>query len=175
MAPDVPASSQATIAPPTNDNAPGHAPVAILLRDAIPPYTFVSPDPGDVLRKFGKLSLGQDERVTTGMHSEVLKYEANGLNMESVLYFDETKTGKRPAVLVFPEAYGLSAHAKEKAERLAELGYVTLASDLYGEGKNANTLDEALAFVGPMLKESVDQPGLCGSRAEGADRPARSG
>jgi dienelactone hydrolase len=51
------------------------------------------------------------------------------------LYFDETKTGKRPAVLVFPEAYGLSAHAKEKAQRLAELGYVTLASDLYGEGK----------------------------------------
>jgi dienelactone hydrolase len=87
------------------------------------------------------------------MHTEVLKYEANGLNMESVLYFDETKTGKRPAVLVFPEAYGLSPHAKEKAQRLAELGYVTLASDLYGEGKNASTLEEAMAFVGPMLKD----------------------
>ena len=87
------------------------------------------------------------------MHTEVLKYEANGLNMESVLYFDETKTGKRPAVLVFPEAYGLSAHAKEKAQRLAELGYVTLASDLYGGGKNASTLEEAMAFVGPMLKD----------------------
>ena len=48
------------------------------------------------------------------MHTEVLKYEANGLSMESVLYFDKTKTGKRPVVLVFPEAYGLSAHAKEK-------------------------------------------------------------
>jgi dienelactone hydrolase len=89
------------------------------------------------------------------MHSEVLKYEFNGLNMESVLYFDETKTGKRPAVLVFPEAYGLSAHAKEKAQRLAALGYVTLASDLYGEGKNASTLEEALAFVGPMLKDPL--------------------
>lgn len=87
------------------------------------------------------------------MHSEVLKYEANGLNMESVLYFDETKTGKRPAILVFPEAYGLSEHAKEKAQRLAALGYVTLASDLYGEGKNASTLEEAMAFVGPMLKD----------------------
>jgi dienelactone hydrolase len=89
------------------------------------------------------------------MHTEVLKYEANGLNMESVLYFDETKTGRRPAVLVFPEAYGLSAHAKEKAQRLAELGYVTLASDLYGEGKNASTLEEAMAFVGPMLKDPL--------------------
>jgi hypothetical protein len=27
------------------------------------------------------------------MHSEVLKYEANGLSMESVLYFDKTTTG----------------------------------------------------------------------------------
>ena len=89
------------------------------------------------------------------MHTEVLKYEFNGLNMESVLYFDETKTGKRPAVLVFPEAYGLSAHAKEKAQRLAAIGYVTLASDLYGEGKNAGTLEEAMAFVGPMLKDPL--------------------
>ena len=94
------------------------------------------------------------------MHSEVLKYEANGLSMESVLYFDKTKTGKRPAVLVFPEAYGLSAHAKEKAQRLAELGYVTLASDLYGEGKNASTLDEAMAFVGPRLKDPLSR-GRC--------------
>ena len=53
------------------------------------------------------------------MRTEVLKYEANGLNMESVLSFDETKTGKRPAVLVFPEAFGLSSHAKEKAQRLS--------------------------------------------------------
>ena len=87
------------------------------------------------------------------MHTEILKYEANGLNMESILYCDESETGKRPAVLVFPEAYGLSAHAKEKAQRLAQLGYVTLASDLYGGGKNASTLEEAMAFVGPMLKD----------------------
>ncbi len=71
------------------------------------------------------------------------------------MYFDEAKTGKRPAVLVFPEAYGLSMHAKEKAQRLAELGYVTLASDLYGRGRNAGTLEEAMAFVGPMLKDPL--------------------
>lgn len=87
------------------------------------------------------------------MHSEVLKYEANGLNLESVLYFDETKTGKRPAVLVFPEGFGLSEHSKEKAKRLAELGYVTLANDLYGDGKNVDTLDEVMAFVGPLVQD----------------------
>lgn len=87
------------------------------------------------------------------MHSEVLKYEVNGLKMESVLYFDETKTGKRPAVLVFPEAFGLSEHTKEKAKRLAELGYVTLANDLFGEGKTVSTMDEVMGFVGPMMQD----------------------
>jgi len=85
------------------------------------------------------------------MHSEVLKYEVNGLDMESVLYFDETKTGKRPGVVVFPEGFGISKHSHEKAQRLAALGYVTLVSDLYGEGKNVDTLAEVMAFVGPLM------------------------
>jgi dienelactone hydrolase len=87
------------------------------------------------------------------MKSEVLKYQVNGLNMESVLYFDETKTGKRPAVLVFPEAFGLSEHTKEKAQRLAELGDVALANDLFGESKTVSTMDEVMGFVGPMMKD----------------------
>jgi dienelactone hydrolase len=87
------------------------------------------------------------------MHSEVVKYEVNGLKMESVLYFDETKTGKRPAVIVFPEAFGLSEHSKEKAQRLAELGYVALASDLFGEGKTVSSLEEVMAFIQPLQQQ----------------------
>ncbi len=89
------------------------------------------------------------------MRSEVLKYDVNGLHMESVLYYDERKTGKRPAVLVFPEAFGLGEHAKEKARRVAELGYVALASDLFGEGKTVEGLDEAMAFIGPLLQDPL--------------------
>ena len=104
------------------------------------------------------------------MHSEILKYEINGLNMESVLYFDETKTGKRPAVVLFPEGFGLSPHAKEKAQRLAELGYVVLASDLYGESKTVSTLDEVMTFVGALTSNSAENSRLCGSWPEGVDR-----
>jgi dienelactone hydrolase len=38
-------------------------------------------------------------------------------------------------VLVFPEAFGLDAHAVSRAERLAALGYVAIACDLHGEGR----------------------------------------
>jgi dienelactone hydrolase len=87
------------------------------------------------------------------MHSEVLKYDTNGLQMESHLYLDPAKTGKRPGVLVFPEGFGLSGHTKEKAQRLAELGYVTLANDLFGNGKTVETMEELSAFIGPMMQK----------------------
>jgi dienelactone hydrolase len=86
------------------------------------------------------------------MHSEILKYDANGRHMESHLYFDPDKTGKRPGILVFPEAFGLSEHTKEKAQRLAELGYVTLANDLFGEGKTASSMEQVMSFVEPMMQ-----------------------
>lgn len=89
------------------------------------------------------------------MHSEIVKYQVNGRDMESVLFFDESRTGKRPAILVFPEAFGLSEHTKERARRLAELGYVTLASDLFGEGKTVSSMDEVMGFVGPMMQDPM--------------------
>jgi dienelactone hydrolase len=70
------------------------------------------------------------------MKTEDVRYEADGLTMIGHLAWDETRTGKRPGVLVFPEAFGLGEHAMERAERLAsELGYVALACDLHGERK----------------------------------------
>src|SRR3569833_3177473 len=70
------------------------------------------------------------------MKTEDIRYEADGLTMIGHLAWDETKAGRRPGVLVFPEAFGLGEHAMERAERLAsELGYVALACDLHGERK----------------------------------------
>ena len=43
-----------------------------------------------------------------------------------------------------PEAFGLGAQAKRRAERLAELGYVALAGDPYGDGLQLSDLQEAI-------------------------------
>ncbi|QRG07239.1 dienelactone hydrolase family protein [Xanthobacter dioxanivorans] len=70
------------------------------------------------------------------MKTEELCYEADGLSMIGHLAWDETATTPRPAVLVFPEAFGLGAHAKARAERIvSEFGYVALACDLHGDQK----------------------------------------
>ncbi|MBW8910571.1 MAG: dienelactone hydrolase family protein [Sphingomonas sp.] len=85
------------------------------------------------------------------MHGEILRYEADGLQMESQLYVDPSFTGVRPGVLVFPEALGLGEHAKSRAQRLAALGYVALACDLYGGGEVINDFDTIMAELGVLL------------------------
>jgi dienelactone hydrolase len=96
------------------------------------------------------------------MHTEVLSYEADGLLMQSHLYFEDGASG-RPGILVFPEAFGLSQHAKTQAERLAGLGYVTLACDLHGEGK----LFSDLKSVSGILERLRNEPAHIRARAKG--------
>jgi dienelactone hydrolase len=42
--------------------------------------------------------------------------------------------GPHPGVLVMPDARGMTELAKRKAQELASLGYVALATDFYGDG-----------------------------------------
>ncbi|HYY31845.1 MAG TPA: dienelactone hydrolase family protein [Chthoniobacterales bacterium] len=96
------------------------------------------------------------------MHTEVVTYEADGLSMRGHLYVDGGGSG-RPGVLVFPEAFGLSEHAKLQAERLAHLGYVSLACDLHGEGELMSDREGALTIV----RELRNDPARIRARAIG--------
>lgn len=87
------------------------------------------------------------------MRTEILTYEADGLQMQSHLYLDDSAQGRRPGVLVFPEAFGLGEHAKSRAERLAALGYVALACDLHGEGVTHDDLDAVIGIIQPLRQQ----------------------
>src|SRR5919199_2891195 len=89
------------------------------------------------------------------MSTETLTYEADGLHMVSRLYYDGRGGEARPGVLVFPEAFGLGEHAKSRAERLAEMGYVALACDLHGEGRIHNELKEVMALIEPLRADPL--------------------
>jgi len=78
------------------------------------------------------------------MKTEKLEYRDSDVTLRGFLAFDDQKSGRRPGVLVMPEAFGLGAQAKRRAERLAELGYVALAGDPYGDGLQLNDLQEAI-------------------------------
>ena len=78
------------------------------------------------------------------MKTETIEYRDGEVNLRGFLAYDERKPGRRPGVLVMPEAFGLGPQAKRRAERLAELGYVALAGDPYGDGLQVNDLQEAI-------------------------------
>lgn len=86
------------------------------------------------------------------MIQQMLTYEADGLTMQSQLFF-EPGASPRAGVLVFPEAFGLSEHAIGKAKRLASMGYVALACDLHGGAMIENDLQAAIGLLQPLFAD----------------------
>ncbi len=98
------------------------------------------------------------------MNSKTIEYTNGKIKFVGKLFWDAMQTGKRPGVVVFPEAFGLGAHACQRAEQLAQLGYVALAADPHGEGRIYN----GLASVGPAIQALYADRAEWRSRAQAA-------
>ena len=69
-----------------------------------------------------------------GIISEAVAYQYGEAQLNGELFWDRVGSGKRPGVLVVHGGAGLDDHAKGRARRIAELGFVAFACDMYGEG-----------------------------------------
>lgn len=86
--------------------------------------------------------------VQAGTHGESVEYVSDDITLKGYLAYNEDKTDeKSPGVLVVHEWWGHNAYARKRADMLAEMGYVALAVDMYGEGKQASHPDKASDFV----------------------------
>jgi len=65
-------------------------------------------------------------------------YNDGDTQLRGLLAWDPNSPGPRPGILVVHGGAGLDDHAKGRARRLAELGYVAFACDMYGEGVSGN-------------------------------------
>ncbi|MEJ1221870.1 dienelactone hydrolase family protein [Sediminicola sp. 1XM1-17] len=84
-----------------------------------------------------------------------VSYTANETEMKGYIAYDENKKGKRPGVIVVHEWWGHNDYTRERADMLAELGYVALAVDMYGDGKQAQHPEDAGKFSG-MVMQNID-------------------
>ena len=87
------------------------------------------------------------------MASEIVTYRGSGLNLRSELYLP-AGSGRKSAVLVFPDVFGLGDHVRERAERLAKLGHAALACDIHGEGKLFDKIDAAIENLQPLYDDA---------------------
>jgi len=86
------------------------------------------------------------------MKGQSVEYSAQGTALKGYLAYDDGQEGRRPGVLVVHEWWGLNDYARKRADMLAELGYVALAVDMYGHGKQATHPEDAQKFSSEVMK-----------------------
>jgi dienelactone hydrolase len=109
-------------------------------------------------------SMVQTSSLASTIREETVTYSAGGVTFKGYLAYDGNIKGKRPAILVVHEWWGLTDYPKMRARELAELGYIALAVDLFGDGKVAVNPKEAQEFTTPFYKD----PQLAKTRLDAA-------
>lgn len=87
------------------------------------------------------------------LKEENTTFTVDGKIFKAYMVYDQNIKGKRPGVLVVPEWWGLNEYPKKRARQLAELGYIALAVDMYGDGKIAENPKEAQETATPFYKD----------------------
>lgn len=87
------------------------------------------------------------------IQTQELDYTQNGTTLKGYLAYDDAVKGKRPGILVVHEWWGHNEHARDRARKLAEIGYTALAVDMYGNGKTADHPKKAGEFMNAAFKD----------------------
>ena len=90
---------------------------------------------------------------SSGIREETISFGTDGANLQAYVVYNDSVKGRRPAVIVIPEWWGLNDYPKMRARMLEKLGYVAMALDLYGDGKVADTPDSAKAYTAPFYAD----------------------
>ena len=91
--------------------------------------------------------------VTAAVKTEVVQYQQGNTILEGYLAWDDAIQGRRPGVLAVHEWTGLGDYAKGRARKLAEMGYLAFAADIYGKGVRPRAPQEAGAEAGKYKKD----------------------
>jgi len=103
-------------------------------------------------------------KVKPMLKEEVITYISEGVTLKGFVVYDESQLGKRPAILVVHEWWGLNDYAKNRARQLAALGYIAMAVDMYGDGNVALNPQQAQEMATPFYQN----PQLAKTRLDAA-------
>jgi dienelactone hydrolase len=73
--------------------------------------------------------------------------------LEAFFAVDDARTGRRPAVLINHTWVGRDEFVAGKAKKLAELGYVGFAVDMYGKGVLGSGPEENMKLMQPFMTD----------------------
>jgi dienelactone hydrolase len=87
------------------------------------------------------------------LKTEYLDYKDGAVTCEAYVAYDDAKKAKGPGVLVSHAWAGQGEFERAKAEKLAGLGYVGFALDLYGSGKRGGSMEENAKLMQPFVDD----------------------
>jgi dienelactone hydrolase len=90
--------------------------------------------------------------ATPAIGTEEVTYKTDKTVMKGFLAYPDDGA-RHPGVLVVHEWWGHNEYTRTRARQLAEMGYVALAVDMYGDGKHAEHPKDAKAFVTEAMKD----------------------
>ena len=64
------------------------------------------------------------------LQTKNVTFTAEKTDLQGHLAWNDDQDGTRPAVLVFPEWWGLNDYIKKRAEQVASLGYLAMGVDM---------------------------------------------
>jgi dienelactone hydrolase len=91
------------------------------------------------------------------MKAEKIKYAMGAITAEGALVYDETISGKRPALLMAPNWLGMTDKAIERGKLLAGDRYVVFVADMYGHGTRPADFGECAALANPLRENALEQ------------------
>lgn len=89
------------------------------------------------------------------IQTKEIEYKDGAVTLKGYLAWDDGAKGKQPGVLIVPEWWGLNDYAKMRARKIAELGYVGFACDMYGNGQTTTDPGEAGKLSGAIRKDTA--------------------
>ncbi len=87
------------------------------------------------------------------LQTKKIEYRDGEVILEGYCAYDDAGPQRKPAVLVAHDWSGRNDFACQKAEKLAELGYVGFALDMYGKGIIGKTKEEKTALIQPLVTD----------------------
>jgi dienelactone hydrolase len=72
------------------------------------------------------------------LKTETIAYRDGDTELTGQFAWDYDRNDKHPGILVVHGGAGLDDHAKDRAKRIAEMGYIAFACDMYGNGVTGN-------------------------------------
>lgn len=88
-----------------------------------------------------------------GVIGKPVDYAADGITLKGYIAYNDMIKEKRPGVLVVHEWWGNNDYSRMRANMLAELGYVALAVDMYGNGQVVDNPGDAGRLAGETMKD----------------------